>query len=224
MIELFQFAWSPYCLPQQRILEFSGVNFKLVNVLPQERSLVWKLTRQRYYGVPILRDGKNIVFETDDDSQIVAKYLDQKLKLDLFPVRLEGVQSILWHHIENDVEGATFRLNDIHYRENYRRAKLPAADELQYLRFKERKFGRGCIDQWRAQKAVWLKKLEASLAPYENTLAHTSFLLGERPYFVDFDLLGMLDNFLYSGHYQLPKSQTNLRRWYHQMKSVCAKK
>ena len=73
-------------------------------------------------------------------------------------------------------------------------------------------------------KAVWLKKLEASLAPYENTLAHTSFLLGERPYFVDFDLLGMLDNFLYSGHYQLPKSQTNLRRWHRQMKSVCAKK
>ena len=95
MIELFQFAWSPYCLPQQRILEFSGAPFKLVNVLPQERSLVWKLTRQRYYGVPILRDGKNIVFETDDDSQIVAKYLDQKLKLDLFPVRLEeGVPKV----------------------------------------------------------------------------------------------------------------------------------
>jgi glutathione S-transferase len=224
MIELFQFPWSPYCLPQQRILEFSGAPFKFVNVLPQERSLVWKLTKQQYYGVPILRDGKKIVFETSDDSQVVAKYLDAKLKLDLFPAASEAVQSILWHYIENDIEGATFRLNDIYYQENYRRAKLPATDELQYLRFKERKFGRGCIDQWRAQKAGWLKKLEAGLAPFEQTLAHTVFLLGDRPRFVDFDLLGMLDNFLYSGHYQLPKSQPNIRRWHRQMKTARAKK
>jgi glutathione S-transferase len=224
MIELFQFAWSPFCLPQQRILEFSGVPFKLVNVLPQERSLVWKLTKQRYYGVPILRDGKKIIFETGEDSQVVAKYLDAKLKLDLFPRELEGLQNILWRHIENEVEGATFRLNDIYYQENYRRAKMPAADELQYLRFKERKFGRGCVDQWRAQKSDWLKKLEASLAPFEQTLAHSKFLLGERPLFVDFDLLGMLENFLYSGHYELPKTQPNIRRWYRQIKSARAGK
>ncbi len=30
------------------------------------------------------------------------------------------------------------------------------------------------------------------------------FLLGEQPRFVDFDLYGMLGNFLYSGHYRLP--------------------
>jgi glutathione S-transferase len=224
MIELFQFPWSPYCLPQKRILQFSGAPFKLVGVLPQERSLVWKLTKQQYYGVPILRDGKKVVFETGDDSQIVAKYLDAKFKLDLFPAASEAVQSILWHYIENDVEGATFRLNDIHYRENYRRARLPATDELQYLRFKERKFGRGCIDQWRAQKADWLKKLQSALIPFEQTLAHTAFLLGDRPRFVDFDLAGMLDNFLYSGHYQLPKSQINLRRWYRHMQNLPPKK
>jgi glutathione S-transferase len=223
MIELFQFPWSPYCLPQKRILEFSGAPFKLVAVLPQERSLVWKLTKEKYYGVPILRDGKKIIFELNDDSQVVAKYLDAKFKLDLFPAPLEGVQSLLWRHIENDVEGATFRLNDIYYRENYRRAKMPATDELQYLRFKERKFGRGCVDQWRAQKADWLKKLEATLVPFEQTLGDSLFLLGERPRFVDFDLAGMLDNFLYSGHYQLPRSRPNIRRWYRQMQSVHAK-
>jgi glutathione S-transferase len=133
------------------------------------------------------------------------------------------VQTILWRHIENEVEGATFRLNDIYYQENYRRAKMPATDELQYLRFKERKFGRGCIDQWRAQKNDWLKKLEASLTPFEQTLAHTKFLLGERPLFVDFDLLGMLENFLYSGHYELPKSQPNIHRWYRQVKAARVK-
>jgi glutathione S-transferase len=215
MIELIQFPWSPFCLVQRRILEFSGARFKIINVPPQERSLVWKLTKQRYYGVPVIRDGKNILFETGDDSQVIAKYLDQKLKLDLFPAGLEGVQFILWRYIENEVEGATFRLNDIYYQEI-----SPAADHLQYLRFKERKFGRGCIDQWRAQQNDWLKKLEASLIPFEQMLAHSKFLLGERPRFVDFDLFGMLENFLFSGHYQLPKSQPYLRAWHRRMKTI----
>ncbi len=72
---------------------------------------------------------------------------------------LEGVQSILWRYIENEIEGATFRLNDIYWKEN-----MPAAEQLHFLRYKERKFGRGCIDQWRAQQNVWLKQLEQSSA------------------------------------------------------------
>jgi glutathione S-transferase len=215
MIELIQFPFSPFCLPSRRILEFSGAKFKIINVPPQERSLVWKLTKQKYYGVPVVRDGKNIMFDDTDDLQIVAKYLNKKLHLGLFPAEREGVQSILWRTIENEIEGATFRLNDIYYREN-----LPGAEQLQYLRFKERKFGRGCIDQWRAQKNDWLKKLEAGLAPFEQMLAHSEFLLAERPLFVDFDLFGMLENFLFSGHYSLPKSQPHLRRWRQRMKTI----
>ena len=215
MIELVQFPFSPFCLPTRRILEFSGAKFKITNIPPQERSLVWKLTKQKYYGVPTLRDGKRIIFDDTDDQQIVAKHLDKKLKLGLFPADREGVQSILWRCIENEVEGATFRLNDIYYREN-----LPAADHLQYLRFKERKFGRGCIDQWRKDQKVWLKKLEAVLVPFEQMLAHSEFLLEERPLFVDFDLFGMLEIFLYSGHYSLPKSQPNLREWHRCLKTI----
>jgi len=215
MIELIQFPFSPYCIPTRRILEFSGVKFKIINVPPQERSLVWKLTKQQYYGVPVIRDGAKIIFDDTDDQQIVAKYLDQKLKLGLFPAAQEGVQSILWRTIDGEIEGATFRLNDIYYREN-----TPPSDHLQYLRFKERKFGRGCIDQWRAQKGDWLKKLEHSLVPFEQMLAHSEFLLANRPLFVDFDLFGMLENFLYSGHYSLPKSQPHLRKWHRRMKTV----
>jgi glutathione S-transferase len=215
MIELIQFPFSPFCIPSRRILEFSGVKFKIINVPPQERSLVWKLTKQKYYGVPVIRDGKNIVFDDTDDLQIVAKHLDQKLNLGLFPTEREGVQSILWRCIENEIEGATFRLNDIYYREN-----LPAAEQLQYLRFKERKFGRGCIDQWRKDQKSWLKKLETGLVPFEQMLAHSEFLLDERPLFVDFDLFGMLENFLFSGHYALPKSQPNLREWHRCMKTI----
>src|SRR5215469_8573033 len=188
MIELVQFPWSPFCIVQRSILEYSGTPFKITNIPPQDRSLVWKLTKQRYYGVPVLMDGKTDVFEVGDESQVIGKYLDSKLGLGLFPADLEGVQSILWRFIENDIEGSCFRLNDIYYKENIHRP----ADQLPYLRFKERKFGRGCIDQWRAHKRDWLKKLDDSLMPFEEMLMHRSFLLGEIPRFVDFDLFGML--------------------------------
>jgi glutathione S-transferase len=215
MIELIQFPWSPFCLVQRRILEYAGVRFKIINIPSQDRSLVWKLTKQRYYGVPTLRDGRNIIFEMNEDSQVIAKYLDEELELGLFPEHWCDVQSILWRNIENEIEGATFRLNDIYWKEN-----VPAKDQLQYLRFKERKFGRGCLDQWRKDQKYWLKQLEEKLLPYEMMLTHLPFILEERPRFVDFDLFGMIENFLYSGHYKLPKAHKELQRWHARMKTV----
>lgn len=215
MIELIQFPWSPFCIVQRRILEFSKAAFKIINIPNQDRSLIWKLTKQRYYGVPIIRDGKNVIFEINDDSQVIAKYLDDKFKLGLFPDRWCDVQSILWRDIEDKIEGAAFRLNDIYWQEN-----VPPADQLQFLRFKERKFGRGCIDQWRKDRKVWLKKLEEELLPFEMMLTHLPFILDERPRFVDFDMFGMLENFLYSGHYELPRRHKQIREWHGRMAKV----
>jgi len=215
MIELIQFPWSPFCIPQRRILEFAGVPFKITNIPPQERALVWKLTRQRYYGVPVIRDGRNVIFEINEDSQVIAKYLDEKFQLGLFPAELRGLQTVLWRCIETEVEGATFRLNDIYYREN-----AAASDQLQYLRFKERKFGRGCIDEWRRDQRLWLKRLEEYLVPFEQMLLYRPFLLGDQPRFVDFDLFGMLENFLYSGHYKLPARHKRIRQWHQGMAGI----
>src|ERR1041385_6603897 len=52
MLELIQFPWSPFCIVQRRILEYSGARFKITNIPNGDRSLVWKVTRQRYYQVP----------------------------------------------------------------------------------------------------------------------------------------------------------------------------
>jgi len=216
MIELIQFPWSPFCIVQRRILEFSGAPFKITNLpLTNDRSLVWKLTRERYYGVPIIRDGRTVVFEVDDDSQVIAKYLDEKMELGLFPPELRGVQSILWRYIENEIEGVGFKLNDIYFREF-----VAKADRVAFIRHKERKFGRGCLDQWRAQQKDLLKKLEAGLVPFEQMLLQRPFLLGDRPRFVDFDLFGMLGNFLHSGHYQLPARHKQIQQWHRHMARI----
>lgn len=215
MIELIQFPWSPFCIVQRRLLEFAGVRFRITNIPNGERSVVWKLTRQRYYGVPIIRDGRNVVFEMSDESQVIGKYIDDRFKLGLFPRELEGVQSILWRYIENEIEGLTFKLNDIHWREF-----VPASDHLRFLRHKERKFGRGCIEQWGAMRGQMLKQLEEKLIPFEEMLTYHPFLLGDRPRFVDFDLCGMLDNFLYTGHYELPARHAAIRKWHRRLASA----
>ncbi|MGO8836954.1 MAG: glutathione S-transferase N-terminal domain-containing protein [Limisphaerales bacterium] len=215
MIELIQFPWSPFCIVQRRILEFAKVRFKITNIPSQDRTLVWKLTRQRYYGVPIIKDGRNVVFEINDDSQVIAKYLDEELELGLFPSQWRGVQSVLWRFIENEIEGMTFRLNDIYWKET-----VPSADQLQYLRFKERKFGRGCLDQWRKEQKTLLKQLEERLIPFEIILTHQAYLLDDRPRFVDFDLFGMLENFLYSGHHHLPQRHRQIHEWHGRMKTA----
>ncbi len=215
MIELIEFPWSPFCIVQRRILEFSGAKFKIVDIPSGDRSLVWKLTRQRYYGVPIVRDGKSVIFEMGEESQVIAKYLDSKLKLGLFPWMLEGVQMILWRYIENDIESVGFKLNDIYWLE-----MVPASDHLRFLRHKERKFGRGCIEAWRASQKELLAQLEQRLVPFEEMLLHKPFLIDERPRFVDFDLYGMLGNFLYSGHYRLPSAHTRVKQWYRRMSNI----
>ena len=215
MIELIQVPWSPYCIVQRRILEYSGARFKIVNIPSGDRSLIWRLTKERYYQVPVLRDGKNVIFEVDENSQVIAKYLDDRLQLGLFPRDAEGVQSLIWRDIENDVEGIGFKLNDIYWEEF-----VSKSDRLGFLRHKERKFGRGCIDQWREQQSQLLEQLARVLLPFEEMLLHRPFLLEAQPRFVDFDLFGILGNYLYSGHYKLPAAHTQLAAWYERIRSL----
>lgn len=216
MIELIQFPWSPFCIVQRRILEFSGARLKITDLkLTNDRSLVWKLTKERYHAVPIIRDGRNVVFETGEESQVIGKYLDQKLCLGLFPANLEGEQFILWRYIENEIEGIGFKLNDVYFREF-----VKCEDQLPFIRHKERKFGRGCLDQWRTQQKELLAQLAERLLPFEEMLTYRPFLLGDRPRFVDFDLYGMLGNFLHSGHYKLPANRPQISKWYRRLASA----
>ena len=215
MIELIQFPWSAFCLVQRRILEYAGVPFKTTNIPATDRSLVWRLTRRRYYGVPIVRDGRTVVFETDHYSQIIAKYIDGKYELNLFPTSFRGVDRILWRFIEDDVEDACFKLNDVYWEE-----LVPKAERLAFLRHKERRFGRGCLDQWRDQQTQLLKQLTAALVPFECMLAERPYLLQARPHFIDFDLWGMLACFLRTGHYQMPAVHSCLNEWFARMSNL----
>ena len=217
MIELIQFPWSPYCLVQKRILEYGRIPHRVLNIPPSDRSLIWRLTRERYYQAPVLTDGRQVLFETGDNTQIIAKYLESKFQLGLFPDHWAGLQSILWRYIENDVEGLTFMLNDAWFRDF-----VPPKEQLAYRRHKERKFGRGCLEQWQANQKQLIAELTDLLAPFEQMLAHRPFLLENTPRFIDFDLWGMLANYLYSGRYKMPAVRPMIKRWFARMSRLQA--
>lgn len=209
MIELIQFPWSPYCLVQRRILEYGRIPHRVVDIPPSDRSLIWRLTKHRYYQAPILKDGRQVLFETGDNTQIIAKYIESKFALGLFPKRWEGLQAIVWRYIENDVEGLTFKLNDAWFQDF-----VPPTEQLAYRRHKERRFGRGCLEQWQATQKELIAQLTELLGPFERMLTTRPFLLDDSPCFVDFDLWGMLANFLYSGRYKLPTGLPKIKGWY----------
>jgi len=51
-------------------------------------------------------------------------------------------------------------------------------------------------------------------------LAHRDFLLEEKPHLVDFDLWGMLANYLYSGSYKLPSALPQIQQWYERLSKI----
>ncbi len=215
MIRLYHFDWSPYCLIQRRLLDYSGCRFQLVEVPLGDRTRIWKLTRERYYQVPVVQDGRQVVFETGADTQVIAKYLDTRLELGLFPRAWEGVQDLLWRYIENDVEGVGFRLNDIHWKDF-----VPASERCGFVRHKERRFGRGCLEAWRDEEASLLAQMGTVLDPLERMLETRPFLLDVRPVFVDFCLCGVLDNYLYTGKYELPPQHPRLIQWHARLRAT----
>jgi glutathione S-transferase len=212
MITLIQFPWSPFCITVRHMLERHGIPYRSHWVGCHERANVIRWTKGRSYTVPCVLDGKRAVADTSDFGQETARYVDTKFKLGLFPKDKEGIQEILARYIEGEVEGIGFKVND-----SYVLPKLPLVERTMVILHKERKFGRGCVQQWARERSRLNREMAAALEPFENMLASSPFLLGEKPVFVDYNLFGILGNYLYSGKTRLPQGR-NLRRWQGEMK------
>ena len=206
---------SPYCIPITQTLRALEVAFDTVAIPNWDRSKLIQLTEGAYYQVPILQHGERLIFESSDQSLDVAKYVDEQFGDGrLFPEETAGIQEVLVQHIENEVEGLTFKLCDIHY--------LPAIEDLVgrvvSVRHKERRFGRGCVDSWRENAESLRGELEAKLELYDRTLQYRDYLMGEEPQYVDFALFGVIGNYTYRGYNELAEAHQGLRKWYERMR------
>lgn len=207
---IHQLEHSPYCIPITAALRALGVPCRTVQVSYGDRTPIFRLTQGNYHQVPVLVDGKEVVFESAPDTLEVARYVDRRWAAgQLFPAVVEGLQRIVVPHLENEVEGVTFRLVDPGFFDTV----TDARERMFMLRFKERKFGRGCIEAWRRQAPQLRAQAEALLTPYDLMLRNNAFLFGEAPVYADFALLGIVGNLTYREINKLPPKLKALQAW-----------
>ena len=207
---VYQLAHSPYCIPITAALRACGTDFETREVPNWDRREIITLTGGASYQVPtLLHDGRPI-FETAADSQDVARYIDANFAGGrLFPERLEGLQAILIEHLEDDVEGVTFRLVDPHYLDS-----IPdLVARTMVIRHKERKFGRGCVEAWRREAPALRVEADRLLKRFDQMVEHSPFLLGAAPVYADFLLYGIIGNMTWNGWNSLSADQPSLIRW-----------
>lgn len=209
-LTLYDLPHSPFCLPVKRLLDALGQPFQIVDVPNWDRSKVIEITGGAGYEVPVLKHGERVIYETAPDTQNIARYIDTTFAGGaLFPPTSSGLQDILLSYLENDVEGATFRCADVFY--------VPSIPDpvgrVMVQRHKERKFGKGCLDDWHSR----LHELRASaalhLARFDAMLQHRPFLLGNQPVYADFLLYGILGNYTYQGWNPMPAGLDALATW-----------
>ncbi|HTH47631.1 MAG TPA: glutathione S-transferase family protein [Candidatus Limnocylindria bacterium] len=217
-LTVYQLPHSPYCLPIIRALEALGVAHEVVNVSNADRGEIIRLTKGAYYQVPVLKLDDRLVF---DGSEAGADGLDVARQVDrvwgggrLFPETLAGLQALLVPHIEGELEGVMFKLADLHY--------VPAiADPVErtmVIRHKERRFGRGCLDEWRANREMLFAQAGKLLVPFDQMLVCQPFLLGAQPVYADFALYGVLANLTYNEWNPFPPGHARLADWFTRIK------
>ena len=98
--------------------------------------------------MPVLVHDGQAIYESSGASEDIAHDIDQHFAGGrLFPARLDGLPKIVIEFLSDDVEFHTFRQQDPYTLD---RITGPLACGL-FLRHKERKFGRGCVEQWRRE-------------------------------------------------------------------------
>jgi len=211
MLTLIQFPWSPFCITIRHILTHHRIPFQIQNIAYHDRAPIITATKGRGHTVPCLINGKRGICDVTDFGQEVARYVDRRYKLNLFPKSFEGLQLILSRYIENDLESVGFKIDD-----TYVIPTRPLVERTMLIRHKERKFGKGCVQEWTTHRRYLCSQFTELLKPIDNMLATSPFLLTNHPLFVDYNLYGVLGNYLFSGKTKLPKLK-HLQRWYQVM-------
>ncbi len=216
-VTLYEMAHSPFCIPIAQALRACGVDFGS-HVIPNwDRSEILRLTGGAYYQVPVLVHDGRVIFESTGGSQDVPRYVDATFAGGrLFPARLDGMQALVIDFIESEVEDRTFKLVDPHW--------LQTIDDVaargMVIRHKERKYGRGCVEQWQRDAAEIRAEADRLLERFEITLRHSPFLFGDAPVYADFLLFGILGNLTFRDYNRLGREQTALTAWVETMRAM----
>ncbi|HEX2731216.1 MAG TPA: glutathione S-transferase family protein [Polyangiaceae bacterium] len=184
-MKLYRLSYSPYARKVQMLLDLAGQAYELVEVRYGDRGALAALTGGYIY-VPVLEtdDGKVIV-----ESRAICEHILQgEVRTRLTPAPLQGPIWAYADFADGPLEDVLFRLASpiIHA------AWSDPWEQALYALIKERKFGAGCLQQWRAARPELLARARSLLAPTLATLRQVPFLFGEKPTLADAALYGNL--------------------------------
>jgi ubiquinone/menaquinone biosynthesis C-methylase UbiE/glutathione S-transferase len=217
-LRLYQYEYSPYCIPIELALRHSGIAYDIVNLHVGDPTPVIQLTKGDYYQVPVIEDLFNheVVFDKSPDGMDVPRYIDNLAPLmRLFPAEVGGLHKILLHYIENECESHSFKVCDAYWE---KWIKNDIARGL-LRRHKERKFGVGCLDEWLRNINKLIEAFHHCIQPFEQILGKTPFLTGDKPVYADYALSGVIGNFLFPAVTSLPENCLMLESWYTRMRA-----
>ncbi len=182
-MKLYRFEYSCYARKAQMVLDLLGLTYDIVEVPFGDRTELATLTHG-YIQVPVLVDDRGKV--TVDSRAICETVLQGECAERLVPAPWQGPIWAYADWCDGPLEDALFRIASPKLRHHFKRA----ADQALFVFVKERKFGKGCVDDWERGAADLIARARALLAPTVQTLRQQPFIFGARATLADAALYG----------------------------------
>jgi len=182
-MKLYRFEYSCYARKAQMVLDLLGLRYEIAEVPFGDRTELVNLTGG-YVQVPVLVDDAGKV--TVDSRAICEEVLKDDRAQRLIPPPLQGP---IWGYadwIDGPFEDVAFRIASPGVCRRFTRP----ADAALFVFVKERKFGRGCVDDWERNAADLVARARVLLGPTLQTLSQRPFIFGDRPTLADAALYG----------------------------------
>jgi glutathione S-transferase len=182
-MKLYRFAYSCYARKVQMLLDLLRRRCDIVDVPYGERTELATLTGG-YIQVPVLVDDDGTV--TVDSRAICERLLGGARAAALVPAPWQGPIWAYADWCDGPLEDLLFRLASPGIRARFARP----ADRALFTFIKERKFGRGCVDEWERDAPALAARARVWLQPTAETLTRQPFLFGAQPTLADAALYG----------------------------------
>lgn len=184
-MKLYKFNYSPYARKVELLLDLGGYQYERVEVPYGDRSELVQATGG-YLQVPVLMtDDGRVITESKD---ICEYLLVGEVEAKLVPAPFQGPIWAYCDFVDGALEDVLFRIASPELADK----KTTPADRAMFIYIKERKFGPGCINEWRETRATLAARATRLLRPTLRTLELQPFLFGEHPTLADAALYGNL--------------------------------
>ena len=214
-LTLYQFSTSPFCAKVRKILDFKGLDYRVIEVDYLERKELILASGQLMVPALMLESGETLI-----DSDRIAARLDELYpEPTIFPSEWRGIHLALARYFDGEFEDALFRAalpDELAHFERQGRDRMAF-----YRLIRERKYGAGFCDETCARHALYWTRARELLAPLDDTLRERAFLLGRIGY-ADFALYGQLSYLAIGGVLKIPGEMTSLRAYYGRVDRITA--